>query len=426
MKDARLKDARLKGDRSFAALVGAQFFGAFNDNLFKQLILLLAAGTLFPGKDLQGIAFAVFSLPFVIFSGIAGDLSERYSKRRIIVLMKFAEIGITLGCIWSLAALNWTYMLIVLGVLGTQAAFFGPSKYGVIPEIVPPDRLVPANGMITMTTFLAVLTGQAVAGPLMDAFGPASATPRLWMPGVFCVGFAIIGTVLVAGMRPLRALKPEQKIGWSPFGDLPKTIKRLRQDRGLFRVLVLNSFLWFDSAVLNQAVNGLGARDYLDIPPGQQTKLSYLLTTISVGIIVGSLAAPKLASRLGLGRVASLGVVGMLAGQIALLSIGTLFTVASGGFGVTMGLLFAIGFCGAAAIVSVQAWLQDAPPPGMRGQTFAVNNFLNFLFMFLAGGFYLLSNLIGPTLTQAIAAVILVGWFLAIRKDVASMAIETH
>jgi MFS family permease len=308
-------------DRSFAALVGAQFFGAFNDNLFKQLVLLLAAGTLFPGKDLQGVAFAALSLPFVIFSGLAGDLSERYSKRTIIVWMKVAEIFICLGTIWALMSMSWTLMLVVLAILGTQSAFFGPSKYGVIPEIVKADRLIPANGMITMTTFLAVLTGQALAGPLMDAFGPRADVPRLWVPGLFCVGFAVIGTVMVYGMRPLPAMNPNQHIGKSPFGDLFKTIKTLRQDRRLFRVLLLNSFLWFNSGVLNQAVNGLKAPGYLALE--KDSYLSILLSTISVGIILGSLAAPRFAARFGLGKVTAAGVFGMLTLQVGLLAIGT-------------------------------------------------------------------------------------------------------
>ncbi|MCB9549861.1 MAG: MFS transporter [Myxococcales bacterium] len=409
--------------RSFGALVGAQFFGAFNDNLFKQLILLLAAGTLFPGKDLQGVAFAVFSLPFVLFSGVAGDLSERYSKRRIVVQMKVAEIGIMAAGILAFFEMSWTLMLVVLAIMGTQSAFFGPSKYGVIPEIVPPDRLVPANGMITMTTFLAVLTGQALAGPLMDAFGPAAEAPRLWMPGVVCVGFAVLGTVIALGMRPLPALRPELKIGYSPFGDLPATLRTLRKDRRLFDVLLLNSFLWFNSAVLNQAVNGLGGRDYLAVPADAKVELSYLLTTISVGIIAGSLAAPRLAARFSLGRVVFLGAGGMAALQIGLLLIGPVVGRDTGGFPVALSLLFAIGFAGALAIVSVQSWLQDAPPAGMRGQTFAANNFLNFLFMFFAGGFYLLSNLVGPTFTQLGGAAILVVYLVRIRRSVAPMAI---
>ncbi|MEZ4474784.1 MAG: hypothetical protein R3F60_29140 [bacterium] len=187
--------------------------------------------------------------------------------------------------------------------------------------------------------------------------------------------------------------------------------------------MLLNSFLWFNSAVLNQAVNGLGGPDYLAVPADAKVELSYLLTTISVGIIAGSLAAPRLAARFSLGRVVFLGAGGMAALQIGLLLIGPVVGRDTGGFPVALSLLFAIGFAGALAIVSVQSWLQDAPPAGMRGQTFAANNFLNFLFMFFAGGFYLLSNLVGPTFTQLGGAAVLVLYLVRIRRSVAPMAI---
>lgn len=409
--------------RGFNALVGAQFFGAFNDNLFKQLILILAVLVLFPGKDLQGLAFAVFSLPFVLFSGIAGDLSERYSKRSIIVRMKIAEIGVMGLGIVAFMTMSWTLMLVVLGIMGVQSAFFGPSKYGVIPELVEPDRLVPANSMITMTTFLALLAGQALAGPIMDHFGPEAAAPALWVPGVFCVGFAVVGTIIAVRIEPLAPQKPEQRISRSPFGDIFKTIKVLRKSNGLLSLVLLNSFFWFNSAVLNQAVNGLSKPGYLSIPANHSTELSYLLATISIGIIIGSVAAPKLARRLGLGKVVVIGALGMATLQAGLLLIGTVFTRDNGGFWVAIGLLAAIGAVGALGIVSVQAFLQDAPPPGMRGQTFAVNNFLNFTFMFLAGVFYLLSNLLGPTIVQMISAVIMVAYVGVIRRHIAGMRI---
>lgn len=410
--------------RGFNALVGAQFFGAFNDNLFKQLILILAVLVLFPGKDLQGLAFAVFSLPFVLFSGVAGDLSERSSKRTIIVWMKIAEIGVMGLGILAFMTMSWPLMLITLGIMGIQSAFFGPSKYGVIPELVGPDRLVPANGLITMTTFLAVLTGQALAGPIMDQWGPQGASPALWAPGVACVGFAIIGTLISTRIAPLPPQNPSQRISRSPFGDIFKTIKTLRGSKGLFALVLLNSFFWFNSAVLNQAVNGLSKPGYLAIPANKTTELSYLLATISIGIIVGSLLAPKLARRLGLGRVVFIGATGMVILQAALLLIGTVFGRENGGFWVALALLCAIGIVGALGIVSVQAYLQDAPPPGMRGQTFAVNNFLNFTFMFLAGGFYLLANLVGPTVVQLISAVIMLAYLAAIRRHVSAMRIE--
>lgn len=422
MSEDRATDERPRG---FNALVGAQFFGAFNDNLFKQLILILAVLVLFPGKDLQGLAFAVFSLPFILFSGIAGDLSERYSKRTIIVWMKVAEIGVMGLGILAFMTMSWTLMLVVLGIMGVQSAFFGPSKYGVIPELVTPKKLVPANGMITMTTFLALLTGQALAGPIMDHFGPKAESPALWVPGVFCVGFAVIGTLIATRIEPLTPQKPAQRISRNPFGDVFKTIKTLRASKGLFALVLLNSFFWFNSAVLNQAVNGLSKPGYLAIPANQSTELSYLLATISIGIIVGSVLAPRLAKSLGLGKVVFIGAFGMVILQAGLLLIGTVFGRENGGFWVAIGLLGAIGAIGALGIVSVQAFLQDAPPPGMRGQTFAVNNFMNFTFMFLAGVFYLLANLVGPTVVQVASAVIMLGYVIAIRRHIRGMRIDT-
>jgi len=183
-------DATQPGDRprDFRALVGAQLLGAFNDNLFKQLLLLMAALTLFPGQDKQGLAFAVFALPFIIFSGMAGDLSERFSKRSIIWRMKLAEIVVMGLGLWALQIQSWAFLLGVLFLMGLQSAFFGPSKYGVIPELVGPSKLVRANGTIAMTTFMGVLFGQALAGPLLDNFGDT-----LWIVGLVCVAFAIVG-----------------------------------------------------------------------------------------------------------------------------------------------------------------------------------------------------------------------------------------
>lgn len=410
--------------RGFGALVGAQFFGAFNDNLFKQLILILAVLVLFPDRDMQGLAFAVFSLPFVIFSGLAGDLSERYSKRTIIVWMKVTEILVMGLGVFAFMTMNWSFLLLVLAIMGVQSAFFGPSKYGVIPELVTPDRLVPANGLITMTTFLAVLLGQALAGPIMDAFGPKAAEPALWVPGACCVGFAIIGTVIATRIEPLQPQKPTQRISRSPFGDIFKTIKTLRSAHGLFALVMLNSLFWFNSGVLQQAINGLSKAEYLAIPANQSIELSVLLTAVSVGIVIGSLLAPRLARRIGLGKVVFIGAIGMVLLQAGLLLIGTVFVRANGGFWVALGLLSGIGAIGALSIVSVQSFLQHAPPPGMRGQTFAVNNFMNFSFIFLGGAYYMLSNLVGPTIVQFGSGVILLGYLFVVRRHVSAMRID--
>ncbi|MCP4601155.1 MAG: MFS transporter [Proteobacteria bacterium] len=402
---------------SFRCLVGAQFFGAFNDNLYKQLILFLAASLLFPGEDKQGLAFAVFALPFVLFSGIAGDLSERFSKRSIIYLMKVAEIGIMILGIIALQNRIWPFLLIVLFVMGLQSAFFGPSKYGVIPELVPKKSLLNANGTIAMTTFLSVLLGQALAGPLMDYFGT-----RLWIPGAACVTFAIIGTVFARGMKPLKAQRPELAVKPNPFGSLFATIGQLRRQRGLMNIVVLHSLFWFNGGVIQQAIVGMGEPAYLDVGLGEKRLLSYVLVTLAIAIMIGSLIAPRAARRIGAGSCVLLGASILTAAQLALLSIGTIVEPGNGAFIVAHVLLAVVGFFGAFFVVPIQSYLQYAPPEGTRGQTFAVNNFMNFTFIFLAGLYYLAARSdfvdIGPVWAQAIAGVLMFIFMMWNRKFV--------
>ncbi len=423
--------------RDFNALLGTQFLGAFNDNLFKQLVLLLAVDTLFPGKDMQGFAFAVFALPFVLFSGAAGDLSEKHSKRSIIVRMKIAEIAIMALGIGALlmvprqggaAGYAWPALLGVLFVMGTQSAFFGPAKYGVIPEIVPGQQLVRANGSIAMTTFLAALFGIGLGGPLLDWFGPQvapPATPKLWMPGVVCVGLAVVGTAVARLMRPLPALRPDLTVGLNPFGRLWGTIKMLSAEKGLMRLVLLNSFFWFNCGAISQSINGMSLPAYLDMQA--KTEVSYLTSIMSVGIVVGSLLAPRLAKRVSLAGLVMGGTTLMVATQAGLLTIGTVVDRAHGAFGVALVLLGLAGVAGAILVVPIQSYLQAAPPPGKRGQTFAVNNFMNFLFMFLAGVFYQSAvGSLGPTVAQAVGGGLFFGWMLFIRRDIRAMHIEGH
>lgn len=409
-------------NRSFRALVGAQFLGAFNDNLFKQLMLFLAAGYIFKDRDVQGLAFAVFALPFVLFSGLAGDLSERFSKRTIIFRMKVAEIGIMMLGIIAFATLSWTFMLVVLFLMGTQSAFFGPSKYGVIPELMPPDRLLRANGMISMTTFAAILFGQALAGPMLDGFGN-----RLYLPAAICVVFAVTGTLVAGRMRALAPQNPEQTIPRHPFGHLFSTMKHLAKEKGLLRFVLLNSLFWFNGGVVQQAIVSFGEADYLDVGIGEKRLLSYVLVTLSLSIIAGSVMVPLISKRIGMGRTVIAGTILMALGQLSLLGIGTLYDRSSGGLFIVHAQMAVIGVAGAMFVVPIQTYLQHAPAPGKKGRTFAVNNFMNFLFIFLGGIYYLVARMpaldIGPTVAQAVSALLVLAFLVLNRRLVSQMRV---
>jgi len=176
-------DPSLLKDRSFWGIAVTQFLGAFNDNLYKQLMLLMAipgVGALIQG-DRQGWATTAFSLPFVLLSSIAGFLSDRYSKSKIVVLCKIAEIGITLLAV--LAFLFYgrvgdygTWSVLVL--MGIHSTFFGPAKYGILPELFAHKDLPRANGLILMSTFLAIILGVVLAGGIKDALVVVNAMAR--------------------------------------------------------------------------------------------------------------------------------------------------------------------------------------------------------------------------------------------------------
>ncbi len=378
-------DAPLTRNRSFLGFVGAQFLGAFNDNLYKQIVLLLAAGTLFPGEDKQGLAFAVFSIPFVLLGGIAGEVSERYSKSRIMVVMKVLEIGIlTLG-MGALALMSWAAMLGVLFLMGVHSAFFGPCKYGGMPEMVGETRLLSANALVAMTTFLAVLLGGALPGPLMDRLCTAH------VAGGACPAWCsrCSGCCSRCASGPLPAMRPELRIGLNPFAGLGDTLRSLRERPALFAVVIGMSLFWFNGGVLNQSINGLAGAAWLDIPEGEKSRISWLLMAQSVSIIAGSLlvraAGPPVCAFAGrAGRGDGHGRrAGRIAGDRAAARAG------DGAYAFAVGCLLCTGFFGAIFFVPVNAYLQAAIEAGGRGRAFAANNFLNFLFIFLSGAWYL-------------------------------------
>jgi MFS family permease len=202
----------LMHDRSFWGMTATQFLGAFNDNLFKQLLLLLllsvsavaAAGSAEAsseagGEDMQWVAMFVFALPVVMFSGFAGYLSDRHSKRTVIVLSKVAEIVVMLLGMAAFAVYSTTGLtgaLVVLFLMGAQSAFFGPGKYGILPEMLRERDLPRANGFFLMTTFLAIIFGTALAGPMKFWFGD-----RLWLASIACVAIAVAGTLTTLPVR---------------------------------------------------------------------------------------------------------------------------------------------------------------------------------------------------------------------------------
>jgi len=406
---------------SFWAMTATQFLGAFNDNLFKQLVLLLAVVSAAGGEsvDRQSLAAGVFALPFILFSGFGGFLSDRISKRRIIVFCKMAEIVVML--LAATAFYSGASLELLLGVLfcmGMQSAFFGPAKYGVLPEMVRPRNLPPANGVIQMTTFVAIIFGTAGAGRLKEWLGD-----DLWIAGVMCVGVAIAGTITSLLIRPIPAAEPKLKFSPSALLIRRDTWSMLRGDRSLMGALLVSSLFWLVGGLILPAINALGMR-VLEVG---DARTSFLAAFLGGGIAVGCVVAGVISRgrvSFGMMRLGCAGVI-IASGLIAI-------THADGshwlGFDSSRWVLVALGASAGLFAVPLQVFLQARPPEGQKGRMIGAMNLLNWIAILLSAAVYQVCVVLAEqfslssTVTFAVAAVLFVPVLLFYRPKSDALA----
>lgn len=241
-------------DRAFWGLNLTQFLGAFNDNLFKQLVMLLCVDRATATGDLQWLAMILFAAPFIAFSGYAGFLSDRYSKRTIIVICKAAEFGIVVLGLVGFATGSLAALMAVLCLMGVHSAFFGPSKYGILPELLRAGDLPRANGSILMATFLAIIFGLSAAGAAKRVF-----QDTLWLASLPCLVIAIMGLGTSLLIRPTPKAHPNLGFKWSSVAIAPDTRQSLKQNPKLLGVLLISSVFWFvGGTVYPPVINAFG------------------------------------------------------------------------------------------------------------------------------------------------------------------------
>src|SRR5438270_1643506 len=228
--------------RGLQPFLWTQFLGAFNDNLFKIVVSLVAvhaASGADSGRALSLVG-AIFILPFLLFSGYAGQVADVYSKRTVLIVTKSLEIvAASLGLVaFVIGRLEITY--VVLFLIALQATFFSPAKYGILPEILPDRDLSRANGVLEMSTFVAIVVGVACGSFMFDAW-----KDRLWLIGVIVVGVALAGTALSFRIPRVPASAPSGKIDLNPWREIVLGVGRLRHDRVLWLTVLGISYFWF-------------------------------------------------------------------------------------------------------------------------------------------------------------------------------------
>ncbi len=406
--DAREGRPPLLRDPTFFGFTATQFFGAFNDNLFKQLVLLLCIdNVLRGGNDWQSAAQAIFAVPFVLFSGFAGWLSDRTPKRGLIVLCKIAEIGIMLAgmAAFFVGGLKpeglLIYLFVVLALMSTQSAFFGPAKYGILPELFRDRDLPRANGLIQMTTFLAIIFGTATAGFAKDALGG-----RLWIVSTYCVAVAVIGTLTSFLIRPTPIAQPGLKLKPSSLAVDSALWSVLRQDRKLLGVLGVSSLFWLVAGLVPTTVNAFG-KSQLQL---NDTRTSLLAACMGIGIAGGCVLAGRLSQgRMRFGLV-TFGAWGLIAGFVLAAAIGVYGTAdvppeiaaaqqanpltapAAAPDNPAQWLAYAVmiglGVCAGLFAVPLQVYLQHRPPKEFKGRMIGAMNLANWIGIFLSAAVY--------------------------------------
>ena len=381
----------LLADTAFWGITSTQFLGAFNDNLFKQLILLLALKV--ADRDLQPLAMAIFALPFLVLSGFAGFLSDRFSKRAVIVASKVAEIGVMSLGLAAFLLFGWfgfAGLLVVLLLMGIQSTFFGPGKYGILPEMLRPDDLPRANGIVLMTTFLAIIFGTATAGSLSDwsvQIGTELeiSTTRLWAASACCIAIAVAGTATSLLIRRVPASSPGLRFERSALTITRDTRALLLGDRPLITALAASCMFWLLAGVTQQAVNSLGIVQ-LELSAG---KTSLLVASIGVGIAAGAMVAGRLSKGSANFRVMRRGAWGLVF-SLAVLALPGPHNGHLWGFSRSLPLLFFLGMAAGIFAIPLQVFVQSRPPDGHKGRVIAVMNQANFAAILLSAGVYFL------------------------------------
>ena len=363
--------------RGFWSLIVTQFQGAFNDNAVKFLVIYLILAMNLPDRDrhfLVPVVGALFALPFILFSLAGGYLADRYSKRSVTIGTKYLEIFVMLFALAALALRNLPMQAASVFLISSQAALFGPSKYGLLPELLPEKKLSWGNGVLELGTFLAAITATMASGYLAVTFSGR----QVWS-GIVLLGFTLFGLAASLGISRVPAANPARMFRWNPFADLLAQLGIIRQDRVLNWAVWGNVYLWYLAALLQLTIIMYGHL-VLGI---DEAKISYLQAAVGIGIGVGSLAAGYLSGgKIEYGLI-PLGAIGMTVFGFLLSRHG----LTTGHVGANLALL---GFFGGFFAVPINALIQHRPAPERKGGVIAAANLLSFVGVFLAAGAYYL------------------------------------
>ena len=407
--------------RRFGPLCLTQTCGAFNDNLVKNAMIVLAIFKLGAGgAGLAALAGALFIAPYAFLSATAGQLADRVDKSRMIQVTKAAEVVLMAAAACAFLSGSVPGLLTILFGLGVQATMFGPLKYGILPDHLREDELVAGNGLIEASTFLAILAGTVAGG----ALALMESGPAIVGGAGLCV--SLIGLAAAFGIPTAPAADPSLRIGWNIFRETVSVVRQATTIRPVWLSILGLSWFWAVGATLlsefpSVAKDALGADGHV---------VTLLLTMFAVGIGVGSmLCAWMLRGEVSARHVpfAAFGIT-MFTWDFgtAAMAGGGLTNVASvlhafTGWRMLLDLLL-LSICGGLYSVPLYAIMQDKSDPSHRARTIAANNVVNAVTMVLGAGFvagFAAAGVPAPRVLQitAVANFVVVLWTVRLLPD---------
>lgn len=380
----------LLATRRFLPMFLTQFFGALNDNVYKQALLLVITYGLIQQQaaeisTLNNLAALLFILPYFIFSATAGQLADKYERSQLVRLLKIAEIlimligaaGFLLGNLWLL--------LLALFLMGTHSTFFGPIKYAILPEILKPNELMSGNALFQSGTSMAILIGMILGGAVISA----SQGNLLWI-SIAVLVIACLGYLSSRCILKQEVTSPQIQIDWNFFRTSLQTLKYAKSLPVIFLILLGNSWYWFYGATYLTQIPQLTQQNL----HASENVVSLLLTLFSVGIGAGSLLCRRIGGSAVNIKMVPLGAAGLtlfalyLAASLSfvpertgpLLGLSEIFHGGWSYYHVMLAVTL-LGISGGFYIVPLYAMMQAYSPRSHRARVVAANNILNAVFM---------------------------------------------
>jgi 1-acyl-sn-glycerol-3-phosphate acyltransferase len=391
--------------RRFAPFFATQALGAFNDNAFRQALVVLVGFHM--GLDESAVGFyssiapALFILPFFLFSASAGQLAEKYEKTRIIRFVKLFEIAAMVLAAIAFHAHSIWLMLTVLFLMGLHSTLFGPIKYAILPQALKPEELVGGNALVETGTSLAILIGMIAGGAAMSiaGFGPTAAS-------ILVLAIAVLGYLVCRSIPPAPPAAPDLHFNWNPFTETVRALGFVTRNRTVFNSVLGISWFWFFGGVFTMQLPNY-TKIYLG---GTEGVAILVLALFSIGVGVGSLLCEKLSGRrieIGLVPLGSIGLTvfgldlyfarPMATALHDLSALG--FLAAPGSWRIVFDFVL-VGVFAGFYIVPLFALVQSRAERSQLSRVIAGNNIINALFIVGAAAFGIGLTAAGLTIPQ--------------------------